>query len=160
MALLDSTNIKHDDVPVSDRLSIEKITAGGSILLSSILPSDCNEDDIITLFEALCAALEEEGSSLSESAEIHAHLNKTLEKLFLSKYIEFFAIGTPRLVMLPCDQQGKSLIRVAASKNTIKSKKKKSIKEGIKLMLMGSVLGIAIGAALLGGLYFLLLRYE
>lgn len=160
MVRLDSTNIKHDDISASNRISIEKITADGSILLSAILPSDCNEDDIFSLFEGLTATLEEVGSSISEIAEIHVHLNKTLEKLFLSKYIEFFAEGTPRLVMLPCDEKRLFLIRVAASHNIRKSKKNKSVKEGIKLMLIGSLLGIAIGAALLGGLYYLLLRYD
>lgn len=86
------------------------------------------------------------------------HVDST--KLFLSKFIEFFAEETPRLVMLPCDHKGISLIRVAASHNLRKSKKKKSIKEGFKLMLIGSLLGIALGAAFLGVLYYLLLRYE
>ncbi|GAC42107.1 hypothetical protein [Paenibacillus popilliae] len=160
MVHFDSTNSKRDEISVSDRISMEKITAGGSILLSAPLPSACNEDDIFTLFEALCAVLEEEGSSISMIAEMHVHLGKKSEKLFLSKFIEFFAEGTPRLVMLPCDHKGISLISVAASHNLRKSKKKKSIKEGIKLMIIGSLLGIGVGVAFLGVLYYLFLRYE
>ncbi|RJG22133.1 hypothetical protein [Paenibacillus thiaminolyticus] len=78
----DSSNIKQDDVSASSRISIEKITAGASILLSASLRS---EDDIMPLFEALCTSLEEEGCDVSDIAELHVHLNKTLEKWFLSK---------------------------------------------------------------------------
>ncbi|RJG22132.1 hypothetical protein DQX05_18705 [Paenibacillus thiaminolyticus] len=55
--------------------------------------------------------------------------------------------------MLPCDNNGISLIRVAASHNIRKSKKKRTVKEGIKLMLIGSLLGIAIWSRTSGGDY-------
>ncbi|MCM3342431.1 hypothetical protein M3650_28345 [Paenibacillus sp. MER TA 81-3] len=159
-----STNVKKDDVKDSHSFSIEKLTIDNSILISAIRSSrqpDMNdENDINLLFEAICTELEEEGGTVYDIVEIHVHINDSVKRDFLKKYYEFFVEKVPRLVLMTSEKQGISQVRVAAHHGRRSPRIKTNIKEVAKLLVISSLLGIAIGAVLLGGIYYLLLRYD
>ncbi|MCE5173235.1 hypothetical protein LQV63_28640 [Paenibacillus profundus] len=159
-----STNVKKDDVKDSHSFSIEKLTVDNSILISAIRSSrqpDMNdENDINLLFEAICTELEEEGGTVYDIVEIHVHINDSVKRDFFKKYYEFFVEKVPRLVLMTSEKQGISQVRVAAHHGRRSPRIKTTIKEVAKLLVISSFLGIAIGAVLLGGIYYLLLRYD